>query len=254
MNKRTKRKRLRQGYVLYKGPSMLVPGKMIVVIITGLRTPSKNSKTGPMPQVFILLVDIHPWEAIVNRLDGAICGSCVHRMLADGTRSCYVNVMSQGVAAVWEAFTRGKYPMADDLALLGSNLRIRVGAYGDPAAVPATVWEQLLSQADGWTGYTHGWRKRPDLKKFFQASVDSEKEFFEAAALGWGTFRVRAEGAPLLASETPCPASEEEGYVATCMTCMKCNGQHHVSILAHGSGQKHFNNRSHRSLPILQGV
>ena len=32
---------------------------------------------------------------------------------------------------------------------------VRLGTYGDPAAVPSYVWESLLSRAKGWTGYRH---------------------------------------------------------------------------------------------------
>jgi hypothetical protein len=235
--------------LLYHGPSLLAPEHAVIAVITGLKNPSRNIKTGPMPQVFILRADIHPWIAVTNRQDAAICGGCIHRMNAGGQRSCYVNIYQQGISQVYESFRAGKYPLASDIRSIGKGRQIRVGAYGDPAAVPEAIWEQLLSESRGWTGYTHAWRKFPNLKRWFQASVDSEAEYYQAAQAGWGTFRVRKADEPVLSTEMVCPASKESAHREICLTCMRCNGSSHIAIEVHGTGKSHF-----RRLPVLQGT
>lgn len=232
------------GYVLYDGPSQFT-GDRIVVIITGLIRPSTNSKTGPMAQVFILMAGEHPQEAIWNRREAGICGGCKLRPQAVAPapqeRTCYVNIPMQGIASVYAMWHRGGYPVAPDLATVGRAQVIRVGAYGDPAAVPTDVWAALLSDALAWTGYTHAWRAAPALKAWFQASVDTPEEYTAAEALGWGTYRIRAtEDAPLLDTEIVCPASAEGDLYTSCRTCLKCNGTSHVAIVVHGGGEGAF--------------
>ena len=52
----------------------------IIVLLSGLKTPSKNIKTGPMLQTVIIRSDIHPSEALKTGSDELICGSCIHRL------------------------------------------------------------------------------------------------------------------------------------------------------------------------------
>lgn len=236
------------GYVLYEGISRLDKLSPVVVIATGFEVPSSNRKTGAMIQVFCLRSDQHPLEAIMKREDAAICGGCPLRRDREGKRRCYVNIRQHGVAAVYGAYKAGRYPRAPDLALLGSKQRIRVGSYGDPAAVPIEIWQQLLLNSTGHTGYTHAWRKHPELMPYVQASVDNEAEYLEASGLGWGTYRIRAsEEDPIMTGEMVCPASPEGGEEAQCSTCLQCNGQSNVVIVAHGPSRSYFQ----RSLPVL---
>jgi len=102
-------------------------------------------------------------------------------------------------------------------------LPVRIGSYGDPAAVPTRVWAELVRYQKHWTGYTHMWKPKmcsvckgegerrstiflgfcgkcdgvgkidrcdPDLKTYCMASVDTPEERAEAQALGWRTFMV----------------------------------------------------------------
>lgn len=39
-----------------------------------------------------------------------------------------------------------------------AGLPVRLGTYGDPAAVPTVVWQTVLAQSAMHTGYTHQWR------------------------------------------------------------------------------------------------
>lgn len=47
----------------------------VLVLLTGLES-SKNDKTGDMLQVYILVRNQHPIDAIRNGSDAAICGDC----------------------------------------------------------------------------------------------------------------------------------------------------------------------------------
>lgn len=145
---------------------------------------------------------------------------------------CYVDT-PKGPRAVWDAWTRDRYPVA----LWGSAERrilheaikargIRFGAYGDPAAVPSALWRNL-ARFGRWTGYTHQWRRRPSLRWLLMASVDSVEEAREARARGWRTFRVehdRGAELELEGGEILCPASNEAGKRTSCDRCGLCNG------------------------------
>ena len=70
-------------------------------------------------------------------------------------------------------------------ALLDDRL-VRIGAAGDPAAVPASVWKALVKDAKSFTAYTHQWN-RPEfqaLRSFCMASTDTLQE--EELALSMG--------------------------------------------------------------------
>lgn len=217
--------------VIYQGPSLL-DGAPIIAVVTSRST---NAKTGPMLQSWILREDIPPAEAVKSGADYSVCGACVHR-----GGSCYVAI-HRAPSSVWKTYQRGRYTFAaspEALTSLGFGHRVRVGSYGDPAAVPARIWEALLSRADGWTGYTHQWRSALALQPYTMASVDSEAEREEARALGWRTFRVRARGAARLKGEAACPASEEAGHKLTCAQCLACRGagpRGDVTIEVHGT-------------------
>lgn len=228
------------GAIIYRGPSQL-DGKPIVVIAIGFTSGSSNSKTGNMIQTHILREDIAPTDAIKTGDDVSICGQCVHR--GDGTgkgRTCYVNV-GQGPLVVWKTYQAGKYPVWDGQGVAGRM--VRLGTYGDPAAVPATVWISLLHGSIGHTGYTHQW-KHPDLLPIFKtlcmASADSVEEAAQAQAMGWRTFRVALpDHVARLDNEAICPASAEAGKKLTCAQCRACDGVRNnrrgsIVIQAHG--------------------
>lgn len=245
------------GVIVYQGPSR-IDGAPIVVVAVGLRRSSTNSKTGGMVQTYIIRSDIHPVEALGTGADASICGGCPHRpkvryVDAQGRaryseRSCYVNV-SQGPAAVFKAFQRGAYPVApfNKLAELFAGRVVRLGSYGDPAAVPLMVWQAMTAQAEAWTGYTHQWKsaKLRDVTALCQASVDNVEEARKAQAMGLGYFRVRASHEPMMPGEVVCPASAEAGKVTTCEVCRMCDGAsaRPVTIIAHGIGAAHVERR-----------
>lgn len=244
------------GYIIYEGPS-LIDGTLIVAIATGFAQKSSNRKTGGMIQTYILRQDIDPVSVVRTGGDASICGDCPHRGTSDGQknsgRTCYVNVW-QGALSVWMAYRRGSYPR---WAASACGRKVRLGTYGDPAAVPARVWQSLLQYSSGHTGYTHQWRaieKDMGLSKsrlvngliykiLCMASVDSPEEAREAQALGWRTFRVGRWGETERdrenLSESLCPASAEAGKKLTCEVCLACDGvgsgrRGSIFIPAHG--------------------
>ena len=214
--------------IIYNGPSLL-DGTPIVVIAT---LSNRNRKTGTVVQTYILCRDINPLEASKTGADVAICGDCImrgevttdpNRKIAKG-RKCYVN-LGQGVLIVWRAFQRGVYPKADyqwSRITLGQDRFVRVGTYGDPAAAPPHVWDQLLSECKHWTAYSHqsGWR--PDIA---MQSADTYEQAQNHWANGNRTFRVVSDVEDIdFKFEAICPASKEAGHRVQCTACKLCAG------------------------------
>lgn len=229
------------GAILYRGPSQL-DGSPIAAIATGLVRGSDNDKTGAMIQIFIL-ADVPESPPVVARArgDGGICGDCPHRYHPKtGKRTCYVTLM-HGPRAVHAADQRGRYSDVVPWARIDGR-SIRFGTYGDPAAVPAYVWERVARHASNWTGYTHQWRHEwaRDLGAFLMASVDSEAEATEAWKDGLRTFRVRAKGAPLLTGEIDCPAYRGVSCKDCGLCCGNATAARSISIEVHGSGAGAF--------------
>lgn len=226
------------GRIIYRGPSM-IDGAPIVVIAIGFKQSSANRKTGNLIQTYILRDDQSPLEAIKTGADASICGDCVHRGDNGKNRTCYVNI-GQGVTVVYKAFVDGKYPLWDGTGINGRL--VRLGTYGDPAAVPRAIWEAFLANSVGHTGYTHQWR-RPEfswLSRYCMASADTVADSMHAQALGFRTFRVALPShVKRVKAEAVCPASEEAGKKLTCSTCLACNGagtgrKSSIVIQAHG--------------------
>jgi len=210
--------------IIYNGPSLL-DGKPIVVIAT---YSNRNKKTGHVVQTYILRSDLNPLEASKTGEDFSICGNCTmrgevttdpQRKQAKGRR-CYVN-LGQGVLIVYKSYLRGVYKegAARDM---GRGRFVRVGTYGDPAAVPSHVWDELLSESDTWTAYSHqsGWR--PDIA---MQSADSHADAIAHWKAGRRTFRVIKDLDHLdKAKEALCPASKEAGRRVQCTACKLCKG------------------------------
>ena len=71
------------------------------------------------------------------------------------------------------------------LRRLFAGMFVRVGAYGDPAAVPIDVWRAMLADARGWTAYTHRWKAGASLQGLAMASCETDADTREAEALGY---------------------------------------------------------------------
>ena len=213
-----------QHAIIYNGPSLL-DGKPIVVIAT---YSNRNTKTGKVVQTYILRSDINPLEASKTGQDFSICGSCPmrgevttdpKRKIAKG-RKCYVN-LGQGVLIVFKSYKRGVYKEGDPRTM-GRDRFVRVGTYGDPAAVPSEVWDELLAECETWTAYTHQKPWRPDIA---MQSADSYDEAKAHWAEGRRTFRVVVDLGDIDKSkETLCPASKEAGRRVQFTACKLCKG------------------------------
>jgi hypothetical protein len=241
-----------QSSIIYNGPSMLDGQPVIVVAIIS----SNNAKTGNMIQTHILRADIDPMQASKTGADYSICGNCTHRgtptdnpekKTAAG-RSCYVNI-GQGPNQVYKAYKAGKYPTAtpEQIQELGTGRMIRLGTYGDPAAVPATIWDNLLKNSSGHTGYTHQHDKSPDYSRLMY-SADNANDAQKAHSKGYRTFRVipvqqwqEYGKATILSNEILCPASKENDKGITCSQCKLCTGSNSagksIAIVAHGTAR-----------------
>lgn len=209
-------------YVAYRGPSTLDPSVTIMAIVT---LDSANSKTGPMAQLFIVPQDEAPHIAQKTGLDAAVCGDCPFRPLlakANGLTPCYVRVF-QAARSTWQR--NAQEPVQLRLTckrLTGATLRL--GAYGDPAALPESVIRALATAVDNRvTGYSHRWKddRFAYLKAYVMASCDAPHDYARAKAEGWRTFRVIQKRAlPVLAArEIICPSD-----VVQCIVCRLCDG------------------------------
>jgi hypothetical protein len=262
-NKQTTKPKAANGYVIYRGASLLDGNPIVAIAITK----SSNKKTGNMVQTYILPDNgVSPLENAkpANLADYSVCGDCKHRRGLGG--SCYVN-LRQGVHQVFKAYRLGKYPDATTpstnakITKLTSNLasvaaharKVRLGTYGDPMAVPHYVWQDLLRYAAGHTGYTHQWDNprifdyhKNALMRLCMASVDTVGEALKARLAGWRTFRVRRVEDAALPKEFPCPVSAEQNKRLLCEDCMACDGTQESSkkasptIVVHGTLKKYF--------------
>ena len=243
--------------IIYSGPSKIDGSPIVAIYLQG----SSNKKTGrSMSQVYILQADIDPITANRTGADYGICGDCPHRGKANPDkvsglavgRSCYVNI-GQGPNQIYKAFKAGKYPQAalEELPGIGEGQTIRLGAYGDPLAIPSHIFRALLSKSKGHTSYTHASGILPDATLSpHMISADTPDQAQAAHSKGLRTFRVipintwQDKGKDsLLPNEILCPASKEAGSKVTCSDCLLCSGQHtkakSIAIPAHGAGKIH---------------
>ena len=230
-------KHSKRGWVVYKGKSKL-DGKPIVGIITRF---SANRKTGAMDQLWILRKDINPLTAVKTGGDVSVCGDCKHRPALGGT--CYVKVF-QAPNQVWKTYKAGRY---EDVPFhqISSKVfggAIRLGAYGDPAALPVELLLLIVKGYRKYTGYTHQWKRFPTVGKLCMASTDNLSEYLEAKSLGMRSFRVTESYDTLQNGEIICP-SDKVGL--TCIECGLCDGNNKakakdIVIQVHGARKNKF--------------
>jgi len=224
------------GYIIYEGVSQL-NGEPIVGIIT---MKSANVKTGNMAQLWIMRSDIHPIDAKKQKLDDAVCGQCQFRQSLGG--ACYVN-LGHAPSAVYRSYSKGSYPVCDDLSIF-EGMKVRFGAYGDPAAIPVSLLATLKRYVKNNTSYTHQWKDNKDnelLKQVSMASVDNLLEAQEASEAGYRWFRVTNDIETLRDDEIVCPNTTKG---TLCMDCNLCSGNSvgakSIVIENHGTWSKKF--------------
>lgn len=210
--------------ILYKGPSLL-DGEPIMVVATGYKSRSANAKTGQMVQTWIIRSDVNPWEASKQGSDSSVCGDCPHRWSTGG--ACYVNLRTPNT--IYRAASSGRYDQPDykrawqRFLADKSNWTIRLGAYGDPAAVPREIWDNLLDGCKGHTGYTHQWHKPQGqaILDLCMASADTPDQAKLLEAAGARYFQVVAPGDEVGPNSVTCLA-ESKGK--SCSECRICDG------------------------------
>jgi len=185
----------------------------VVVTATGGRRRSVNKKTGDMIQIQAAPTAVDPVTAGNSGHQKLVCFDCPIQAL------CYVN-KGHAPLAVWQA-TKAQPPI--DLSVWDSRGKpVRLGSWGDPAAMSTEVLETVTAGLH--TGYTHQWRKRSDLSEICMASVETPAQREEATALGWRTFRPIIDGQAPDTGEILCPYVSTGGKVQ-CSTCLLCSGR-----------------------------
>lgn len=225
-----------KGFILYDGPSVL-DGQPIVVIAT---METSNRKTGQMVQTWIIRSDISPTDAAKIGLDSSVCGNCPQRWFNGG--ACYVN-LGHAPLGIYKGYKRGIYPTFD--ADLHSDYitgrKIRLGAYGDPAAVPFEIMESIAKMGISWTGYTHQITHKQFDNRYLelcQVSADSPKQAIKYQSMGARTFRVAMPGDSLADNEIECLA-DSKGI--QCIDCMLCDGnKKNIALTVHGARASKF--------------
>lgn len=231
------------GAIIYRGPSQLDGAPIVAIAVWS----SKNRKTGGMLQTYIIRSDIDPLLANKTGQDASICGNCNLRGTPTDDpdakqakdRPCYV-VLGQGPLMVWRSFIAGKYSDATTRAgraYIGQDRAVRIGTYGDGAAVPDDVWQDLLLHAATHTAYTHN---GGDPRRYM-ISADTIHDAKAAWASKYRTFRiVRSTDEIVKGKEIECPS--ERGV--QCIDCRLCGGTSvkakSIAIVVHGNGAKHF--------------
>lgn len=232
-----------KGFIFYRGPSILNDEHNIVGIAT-LKT--KNRKTGNLIQTWILPEKINPIQELHMDHISPICGNCPLR-----NNGCYVQV-GKAPNAIAKAFKNSSYKsqlidmhtalhdrdsILTEMLLTIQGRHLRMGAYGDPVAIPFFYWRPLVVASLSCVGYTHQWRLKEaqPFRNYTMASVETLEDATEAQAMGWKTFRIKKEGEPEQENESLC-MNEKLGF--TCEHCMMCNGRkRNITITAHGASK-----------------
>ena len=241
------------GYVVYDGPSKLDGSHIVAIVTLG----SVNAKTGDMHQLYILPADEDPLEALQGGNNRGVCGDCslqgTYDEVADHQkdRVCYVNI-GHAPMGIWRAWRRGRYPMfAASIhreALIDHP--IRLGAYGDPAALPLKLLRQLAGWSSIWTGYTHQafWQRKDRaeaLSNLCMISCENLAQYNEARRRGWRSFVVLTPSQPIPDGCVECPYYT---HGVQCIDCNLCDGGNKtaksIAVRAHA--------KTGSNLPIVQ--
>ena len=220
---------------LLKTTTSKINNKPIDLILT---ITSKNTKTGDMPQLWIAEHATSGSASIKNKTDDTVCGDCAFRgdKSKGVPRLCYVNPMAVNAAT--------KAPKTEPVPE-HPRVPIRLGAWGDPGAVPVEDLLEVVHTHGGrgkktHTAYSQRWRHEPNSghAALCMASVHTPAQALLAQKLGWRTFRVTNEDA-LMPNEVWCPATAEGGSKTDCRTCCLCDGTSNgktvnVAVKVHG--------------------
>jgi hypothetical protein len=242
-----------------------------------------------MLQLYILRADMMPEAARHTGADAAICGACPMRgrvvsldeardiaaTLPAGQRAqltkriktaqdkgqdtinierpCYV-IVSQAPTIIYKAYQRGLYREAtpEQAAQHVRGRALRIGAYGDSAALPLGVVEPLADAADTVTNYTHSgcydMTRAKQLAQFTMLSADNLEQAERYRKSGARTFRVSSDWElvngvrrvnDISDGESQCPKTISKKV--SCIDCGLCDGlnrgiKNSIAAPSHGNG------------------
>lgn len=203
----------------------------IFASMTGINGLNLNPKIGRMTQVWILSQDSPPYE-MIKRGDYAVCGNCELSPHLKRKEQCYIARRAfQAPSAVWKSQVEKTISLQDAIQHLVENpVKIRFGAYGDPAMIPQSVFESLLSplrkkfKTKTHTAYTHqhAYRFARWMKRYAMASCSDIKTARKLWRAGWRTFRIIDSLDGLVPKEILCPNVSRD---INCDACCLCNGK-----------------------------
>lgn len=218
-----------RGFILYEGPSAIGDGD--VVCIATLE--SANTKTGDMVQIWILPKDRDPLDALHEGYNDSACGQCPLQGTWDNDREqmvnrvCYVNI-GQAPKQVWHSYQAGNYVRYEHKqhSFYLRSREIRIGAYGDPAALPTSIVKMLANVGTGWSGYSHQlfWidqKRAKALARWLMCSCHTKAQDLEAKRRGWRTFTAISEGQKPPKGSIECP---NQTHGVQCIDCQLCQG------------------------------
>ena len=168
-------------------------------------------------------------------------------------RACYV-IVSQAPTIIFKAYHSGLYREAtpDEAAQYVRGRALRIGAYGDSAALPFGVVEPLADAADTVTNYTHSgcydMTRAKQLAQFTMLSADNLEQAERYRKSGARTFRVSSDWElvngvrrvnDIARDESQCPKTISKRV--TCETCGVCDGlkrgiKNSIVAPSHGNG------------------
>jgi hypothetical protein len=222
---------LSNSIVVYRGQTKLKTGNGRV--FGALTYGTSNPKTGNMVQLWILS-PIERWAISRAQDKSATCGNCPLK------QACYVSPM--GPESVRRGVRGKRANLKRGIASLAGQY-LRLGAAGEPTALPIAEVKAMAQSNLGWTGYTHQWAHVSDQwASLLMASVETLEQRLAAKANGWRTFRVTktGEASELQSGEIWCPSLKG----VTCADCGLCCGTSRkakdIAIPVHGARAKNL--------------
>jgi hypothetical protein len=135
---------------------------------------------------------------------------------------CYVNWVN-GPLAVQNGVKIAYQPSRHNTLIRAKN--VRIGATGDPGAIPASVSVNLTRLARGWTGYHHS--GDPDLDSICMVSTQDEESEQAARDEGKRQYRMVRHDEKPPKDMVECPNAT---HGVQCNDCLLCCGGDGVSV------------------------
>ena len=123
----------------------------------------------------------------------------------------------------WDGILNYNNDHKNSIVKLSKSKYVRFGSYGEPSKHPINLVDAITSVSNGYTGYTHQYKKVSEFSKYFMASVHNDIEANKAQnEYGYRSF-ISYDG-KLTTKAVQCPASKEKDYKSNCSKCGLCSG------------------------------